>query len=71
MDQRRLRIGEFVVRMTLVWDDGEELSPGPPTDPVVLPNLSALRGFSESVTAKVADLQHRLESLTEPVDDAI
>ena len=34
---RRLRIAHIVVQAALVWDDGEELSPGPVTRPTTVP----------------------------------
>ena len=33
---RRLRIQGLVVNVSLVWDDGEEMTPGPQLQPVAL-----------------------------------
>lgn len=58
---RRLRIAHLVVQPVLVWDDGEELLPGPGLDPAVMP-LSHLAGFMESLPRKVAELAEQLNA---------
>jgi hypothetical protein len=52
----RLRISHVVVQPVLVLDDGEELRPGPPIDPVLLP-LSELAEFAASLPDQVAELK--------------
>ncbi len=55
---KRCRIAHVVVQPVLVWDDGEELSPGPDAQPFSVP-LSALAGLGEKLSAEVAALTER------------
>lgn len=53
---RRLRISHVLVQPILVWDDGAELSPGPPTTAVMVP-LSELAAHAERLRAELAAMQ--------------
>ncbi len=55
---RRARISHVVVQPILVWDDGEELSPGPDAQPFSVP-LSALAGLGEKLSVEVAALKEQ------------
>jgi hypothetical protein len=55
----KLRISHMVVQAVLVWDDGEELTPGPDVQPISLP-LSQLGAFAETVPAEIAALAEKL-----------
>ena len=61
MSEKRLRILNVVVQPVLVWDDGEELTPGPPLDPVTVLG-SKLVEFAEKLPADVQALAERLEA---------
>lgn len=50
---RRLRISHVIVQPVLVWDDGEELSPGPTVTPISAP-LFALPEMPTRLAAEVA-----------------
>ena len=56
---RRLRIQSLLVTPVLVWDDGEELTPGPELGQISLP-LSRLGEFAGSLPAEVAALEAKL-----------
>lgn len=56
---RRLRIAHLIVQPVLVWDDGEELSPGPAAQPLTVP-LSQLVVLAEQLPAEVAALAAKL-----------
>lgn len=58
---QRLRIQSLLVTPVLVWDDGEELTDGPPLGQVSVP-LSKLAAFGASLPAEVAALQAKLEA---------
>ena len=53
---RRLRVSHVVVQTVLVWDDGDELAPGPVAEPVSVP-LSALAGLGQQIAAEVAQVE--------------
>lgn len=57
---RRLRIVHVVVTPVLVWDDGDELSPGPQAQPQAVA-LSALDGLAERLRAEVSALAESVE----------
>lgn len=59
----RFRIAHLIVQPVLVWDDGEELSPGPPLSPVTVP-LSHLGVLAEMLPGQVADLAAKLSEDT-------
>lgn len=54
-----LRILHVVVQPVLVWDDGEELHPGPQLQPLVRP-LSQLAAVAASLPPEVAALAEKL-----------
>lgn len=58
---KRIRISHVVVQPVLVWDDGEELSPGPQAEAVAVP-LSALAGLGEKLAAEAAALTEQLDA---------
>jgi len=57
--QRKLRVSQVVIQPILVWDDGEELIPGPELQAVTLP-LSEVAMFASSLPAEVAALNKKL-----------
>lgn len=59
----KLRIAHLVVQPVLVWDDGEELTPGPELGQIMIP-LSKLGDFAGSLPAEVAALAANIESET-------
>jgi hypothetical protein len=59
--ERRLRISHVLVQPVLVWDDGDELQPGPQVEPVTLP-LSQLAELAENLPPQVAELAERLKA---------
>lgn len=58
---RRLRILHVAVQPILVWDDGDELAPGPGIDAVILP-VSKLAGWAASLPAELTKLAEKLDS---------
>lgn len=56
---RRLRIAHVIVQPVLVWDDGEELQPGPECQPFTRP-LSQLAELAMSLPSEVAALAEKL-----------
>lgn len=52
---RRLRIAHLIVQPVLVYDDGDELTPGPQAapKPVALTDLSAL---ADTLRAEIAEM---------------
>jgi hypothetical protein len=63
--QRRLRVSHVLVQPILVWDDGEDLSPGPDANAVPVP-LSALADYAGRVREEVARVQAQAESDPRP-----
>jgi hypothetical protein len=57
----QLRIARITVTTELVWDDGEELTPGPQLQPISVP-LSRLAEFGQTLPAEVAALAAKLEA---------
>lgn len=55
----KLRIAHVIVQPVLVFDDGDELSPGPEVQAVHLP-LSKLSQLAESLSREVAALEAKL-----------
>lgn len=53
---KRLRVSHVIVQPVLVWDDGEELTPGPQASPMQVP-LSALSGVADSIRTDVASFE--------------
>lgn len=59
MTTPRLRISHVVAQPVLVWDDGEELTPGPSIEAITVP-LSKLSMLAETLPAEVAALETHL-----------
>lgn len=56
---QRLRVSHVIIQPILVWDDGEELSPGPNAGPVQVP-LSALAGMADQISKEIAEQEAQL-----------
>ena len=52
----RLRLHHFVVQPVVVWDDGEDLTPGPVIQPQML-TLAGLRDLAENWASTLAELE--------------
>lgn len=59
MTERRLRVAHVIVQPVLVWDDGEELSPGPQVQAQQLP-LSALVSMPDQVRAQLVEIEQQI-----------
>jgi hypothetical protein len=57
--RRRLRIAYVAVQPALVWDDGDQLVPGPEVQTVRLPLMHARQMLNE-LPDKVADLAEQI-----------
>jgi len=57
----KLRISHVIVQPVLVWDDGEELSPGPDINPIQV-SVSQLGGLSETLPAQVEAIKSELDA---------
>lgn len=55
----KLRISHVIVQPVLVWDDGEELTPGPELGQIAV-TLSKVAPFVGGLPAEVAALQEKL-----------
>ena len=53
---KRLRIAHVIVQPVLVWDDGENLAPGPQCNPVQVA-LADLPSLPERLTADLANAE--------------
>lgn len=53
---RRLRVAHLVIQPVLVWDDGENLAPGPEAEATAVP-LVAVGAFCDDLLAQIADRQ--------------
>lgn len=67
--ERKLRLQHVLVQPVLVWDDGEELAPGPELKQFATP-LSRLAAIADSFPAELAALQARLEQSAQAEGDA-
>ncbi|WP_213816169.1 hypothetical protein [Glaciihabitans sp. dw_435] len=67
MNDRKLRISHLVVQAVLVYDDGDELTPGPALNPVSMP-LSQLGDFAERLPQEVVALATKLSSEVDSPD---
>ena len=56
MSERRLRVAHVVVQPVLVWDDGENLAPGPQCNPIQV-SLADLPGLPEKFLADLAQAE--------------
>ena len=61
----RLRISHLVIQPVLVYDDGDELTPGPELNPVQL-SLSKALDMLAGLPAEVEKLAAQLDAVTEP-----
>jgi len=64
MTDRKLRIQALTVHVVLVWDDGNELTPGPALDPIQV-SLSQARTMLDGLPAEVARLAEQLATEAE------
>lgn len=55
----RLRVSHVIVQPVLVWDDGDELTPGPELNPASMP-LSALADMAEQMRMEVQLIQDQI-----------
>lgn len=55
----KLRIAHLIVQPVLVWDDGEELTPGPELGQIAIP-LSRMSDFTGSLPSEVAALEAKI-----------
>ena len=69
MVNRKLRVLRTVLQVETVWDDGDDLAPGPAIDPVALP-LSALPDFIASLPDEISKLAEQLSDSACPGGDA-
>lgn len=60
---KRLRIVQVIVTPVLVWDDGEEMTPGPQLQPVTVP-LSGLAALASELPANLAQIE--AQALADP-----
>jgi hypothetical protein len=61
----RLRILHLVVQPVLVWDDGEELAPGPTVEPLTV-RLSEIATFAADLPRQVAAQENTLSCVDKP-----
>lgn len=69
---RRLRVAQLIVTPVLMWDDGDELHPGPQAQPITVP-LSRLAEVAANLPAEVAQMQDEIlaaESDAENVENS-
>lgn len=66
---RRLRVSHVVVQPVLVWDDGEELTPGPDLNALSL-QPSQLGGFAAGLPDQVAQLMEQLATEQTPATES-
>lgn len=59
MTDRKLRISHVLIQPVLVWDDGEELSPGPALQQVQV-SLSNAKGMLDGLPDEVAALAEQI-----------
>lgn len=67
--ERRLRVSHVVVQPVLVWDDGEELSPGPTVEPLTM-RISELAEFAANLPGQVAAQGDHLQSTPAACSDS-
>lgn len=58
---RKLRISHLIVQPVLVWDDGDDFTPGPEAAPKQISTLETA-GLRDRLRAEVAALQAQLEA---------
>lgn len=55
----QLRVLHVLMQPVLVWDDGEEFTPGPGIDPVAVP-VSQIAAFVEKLPDEVAAVAEKM-----------
>lgn len=60
----KLRVANILVQLALVWDDGEELTPGPELQPISIP-LSRLSELSMSIPEQLILLENHHQAQLE------
>lgn len=60
MADRRLRIARIMIQPEMVWDDGEEMTPGPEVNALSV-SLSQAFDFLQSLPDQVAKLQDQAQ----------
>lgn len=65
---RRLRVATVSIHPVLMWDDGEELTPGPGVQPIVVP-LSQVADVLAAFPAEVARLESEAQNGEDPRTD--
>jgi hypothetical protein len=68
MSERRLRIAHVTIQPVLVWDDGEELTPGPDLQAFSVPISKAIE-LVGNLPGEVAALADRLSDARSDVDE--
>lgn len=63
----RLRIQAIIVQAVLVYDDGDELTPGPQVNSITLP-LSKVADYIAKLPAEVAALDAAQQAEAKPSD---
>lgn len=64
---KRLRISHIIAQPVTVWDDGEELTAGPPLETMRL-TPSALAGLAEKLREDIATIERELAA-AEPAQE--
>ncbi len=59
MTDRKLRVAHIVIQPVLVWDDGDEMNPGPELPPATL-SVSGVREFLEKLPGTIELISGRL-----------
>lgn len=54
----RLRVSHVIVRPVLLWDDGEDLTPGPETHAMVV-TLAGLAGAERTIREAIAEFEQK------------
>lgn len=66
MADRTLRIQAIQIQVLLVWDDGQELRPGPPLEPMVV-TLSQAIAMLDRLPSEIANLAVQIKA-SEPAE---
>lgn len=61
MTDKKLRISHVIVQTVVVYDDGEELTPGPQLQPVSMP-LSQVAEFAVHIKDQVSALAEQIKA---------
>lgn len=57
--ERRLRVSHIEIRPVLIWDDGDEMTPGPPLNTANVP-LSVAKSMLDGLPDEVRTLEKQL-----------